>query len=108
MEKTVGFRGAGKLPGVAFPAAGADASGVLEETVLHFCRRRFFQPAQYALLRGNGQTVFLLQIFSHQTFQEDQSAIAVGEGVENFHSDPLFIHNDPEGTLPHFVPAHSG
>ena len=108
VQESVVFRGAIELPGIAFPAAGIDPARIFEKTVFHFLGRRFFQPAEDTFFCRDGNTILLLQVFCHQTFQEDQSTGTVGKGMENLDGDPLLINDHTESALPHFVAVHPG
>ena len=108
VQEAVLLRRAPGAPGVVFPAAGVDVSRVLEEAVLQLLLPGSLQPSQHALPGGDGHAVFLLKIFRRQGFQEHQSPVSVGDGVEEFHGDAVSVRNHPEGALAHLLPGHPG
>ena len=106
MKPITDFRRTPEPPGGAFLPAGADSAGIAQKTVLHFLGRGFLQTSQNALFCRDQNVMFLLQILCDQGLQENKTAGAVGEGVEEFHSDAVFPGDDPEGTLPRFPGIH--
>ena len=52
--------------------------------------------------------MLLAEILSSQRFQEYQTAVSVGQGMEQLHRDPFFVNDDPERTFPDLIPGHPG
>ena len=108
VQEAVPLQRAVRMPGIVFPAAGVHVSGIFQEAVLQLLLPRGFQPTQDPVRCRNGSAVLLLQILGHQRFQEDQAAVAVGDGMEKLHRDPVFVGDHPERAAAHLPAAHAG
>ena len=79
---------------------------MLLEAVLQFLRLGCFRHIQHAEARRHVNAVAQRQILGHQRFQEDHAAVAVGQSVEKFRCDAVFVVKHPEGAGPQLLPVH--
>ena len=102
----VRLRRTAQVPGGRLPAACLDISGIAQEAVFQFLLVRLFESSEHALFRRNVDAVFFAQIFRQQRLEENESARAVGDGVEKLDRNPVFVYQHPERTFSDAVERH--
>ena len=79
---------------------------VFEEAVLQFLRPRRLPRIPDELRARDNDTVFQFQIPGHQVREEDASAPAVRQRVEELHRDPVAVVQNPQAVALQFRTGH--
>ena len=103
VQKAVRLRRSAHVVGGLLGAAGGDVARVAQEAVLQLLRVRILQAAQNAVFGGDIDLVFLAQVFRNQRFEEDQTARAVRDCVEELYGDAAAVDQHTEGAFAHVV-----
>ena len=108
IQESSRFQRTGQMPCIVTLSAGRNGARIFLEAIFHLFLRGFFQTSKDTVHRRDGNAIFLLQIFRSQGFQENQCAVAVGEGMKKFHRNALFVGDHTEGAFAHLLAGHTG
>ena len=94
------------MQGAGLPPAQRHPPRHLLETILQFLRLGRLAEIQHPLTRGDRYPLGQGKVGSGQGFEENQAAVAVGEGVKKLYRNPVTVVQYANGAAPHLPPGH--
>ncbi len=104
--KPVGLGRALQLEGICLSSASFDFAGIFLKAVLKFLIRWRLQAVEHSVGFRDFCSVFARQIFGNKSFQENQPAVAVCDGVEKLNRNSAPVQKHAEGAFAYIVKGH--